>query len=363
MEESWGDLIQQLLWEMNPQTSYHASPRLFNKFDDTFIDSGSGGRAHGYGHYSADLKNKAQRYAIDKLGEIPVGRLPEGIDNLSIEELKQLKNNLLKKYPNWLQMDVPPGVNEELDNLFALDEYITQKEYHPDLKLNRGKVYTVNTPNKNFVLDLNKPFDEQGKYLQRAIDMMYKSDDIPNEVKNLWKELNRYDESDTKYVYNWLAENFGSKDVGPFASWEQQRFAGSPEASRIFNKYGIKGIKSVGRIDGPVNVTFSGKDIKMANTPLQRVLNRIPKETLGKMVSKAMSTPVGKTIGVGMTIGNEVNPLLMGYTIGELANMYNNRYGTKRDVDYDVYTYNKLKQVPTKITAPQKPRMYWTQGK
>lgn len=374
--ESWGDLAKQLWWEMTPQTNYHGTPKTFNKFDDSKFLTGEGAMAHGAGHYSADLLNTAKDYRGDSdwilkyNGNIFYTKeYPHLIDDIdyykslkidnNINELNRIRNQFidhLDTYNHWLDnyddiplkdraLDIKKSniidlINSAETRIHALDNL---DRYNIE-KVQGGNLYKVNVPNKNFMLDVSKPFDEQSKYIKEAIYKMFKGNDISEGVKDLWMGLNRFEQNDTRYIYNWLAEDIGDKmsEELHWADWNTQRKAGAPKASKIFDKYGIKGIRAVGRQDGGINVTFTGKNIKMANTIPQQIRNRIPVETLGKMARKLYNYPVVKggikfldMFGPSLMVPDVIkltHPQLYPYTNKEKQNMKNileRKYGIK----------------------------------
>lgn len=314
--DNWKSLFQQLWWETHPQTNYHGTPNTFSEFDDSKLLTGEGANVHGSGHYSARNKDVAEMYRdilsrnkneYDYIYEIDYKGHKftdndKGFDWRKYNSLKDIAygkttkdkevSRLLRNldfYKNEVSKD---AIKQYKDYIKFIKDVDTKEFNH----INKGNTYRVNVPNKNFMLDFTKPFDNQSKYVQDALYQMFKSDDVSKNVKDLWMELNRFKPEDTKYIYDWLAEDIGSNisDEFKWASFDTQRKAGAPKASEIFNKYGIKGISTTGRSDGPINVTFTGRNIKMANTPLQIVANRIPTQTLGKMANKAYNTPAVK---------------------------------------------------------------------
>lgn len=256
MQDNWGDLIKQLWWEINPQSNYHGSGAIFDRFDKSFRLTGQGANAHGYGWYSADDPMVGARYVIQKNKPITFNNYP----NITITELNNAYNN---------------GI---------------------DLKPKSKYLYNVNVPNLNYMLDVKKPMDHQSSYIIARLKNIYESSDIPVTTKESWKYL---DNSDTKYLYRFLAEDL-AEEIYPESRWFDENYRiklGSPHASDIFEKYGIKGIRTFGQQDGPINIVFADKDIKIANTPFQRFANRIPTQTLGKIAEKIMSNPVVKVGG------------------------------------------------------------------
>lgn len=395
MEESWGDLIKQLFWEMTPQTNYHGSQYTFDKFDDSKFLTGEGFAAHGPGHYSADLLDTAERYKkptvsvlkngnkiernlispnfVDRIKDTKIN-LPDIFDDQYKYELDRINNALEKatqKYNNGMKFYKPliERLETQLDFMNNMDDYSVSRS--------TGNLYKVNVPNENFMWKEGLPLSEQTPYVR---DAWYKNDfdyskllkyyDAGHDMEGItlpkdrkfWRAWNKsYDlygelRPSLKRIFN---DQMQSLDVP-----QQLKFLSrSGNLDKLSEAMGdIKGIRAIGNTDGPINITFSGKDIKMANTPWQQIKNRIPKETLGKMVTKAMNSPVAKGIGTGLAIANELNPLFFAYGLGEAANAWNTRYGKPINVAEHMKEYDKLKNIPMSITAPQKKQLYWTQG-
>ena len=273
MSESWKDLVEQLMWEMNPQDNYHGSGAIFNKFNKKFIGSGQGAKTHGYGLYSADDPITGARYVLEKGKPI---------------ELNGVETNKIADIYNAAQQGI-------------------------DIKLKSKYLYNVNVPNTNFLLDESLPLNKQSNYVQRAIRSL--ANDLPNKkfYINAPREI-MYNMGITdkgRDFYNDLVFLLGRQEKSPNGNWligdNRPRKHGEKRASELLNRYGIKGIRAYGLEDGPINVTFSDDNIRMANTPWQRFTNRIPKQTLGKMANKIITNPAFKSfvdaspaLGVGL---------------------------------------------------------------
>lgn len=338
MEERWSDLARQLMWEMNPQTNYHGTPYTFNKFNDANFLTGEGAMAHGPGHYSADFFDTAKWYKHpsvdifkgDTKVQDYVGHLRSFLERVQphiddIEYLEHEKKSLLRRLENAERSDVHmkkyKGIPTEgerlklqLDALDNLDKYRVQ--------YNQGNVYSVNVPNENFMWKEGLPLENQSEYVQRSIanrkpiDYTKYLSRNPEYAARILSELEDnklgrlaklfYEKSNYQNPsFNKKGFDLASRIINNLPINEQMKFLEYLDGKNydttqdMIKLYGdnVKGIRAVGNTDGPINVTFTGNNIKMANTPLQRFVNRIPTQTLGKMASKLYNTP-----GVKQTI-------------------------------------------------------------
>ena len=332
MEARWSDLAKQLMWEMNPQTNYHGTPYTFNKFNDANFLTGEGAMAHGPGHYSADFLDTAKWYkrpSIDifkndiKVQDY-VGHLRNFLERVQphiddAEYLEHEKESLLRRLENAKHSDVYmqkyKGIPTEgerlslqLDALDNLDKYRVQ--------YNQGNLYRVDVPNENFMWKEGLPLESQSEYVQRSIanrkpiDYTKYLSRNPEYTARILSELNDskltrlaklfYEKANYQNpTFNKKGFDLASKIINKLPINEQMKFLEYLDGKNydttqdMIKLYGddVKGIRAAGHTDGPINVTFTGKNIRMANTPMQRFVNRIPTQTLGKMASKLYNAP------------------------------------------------------------------------
>ena len=252
---TWKELAQMLMAETNPQTNYHGSGRLFNRFENSYINPKSS--AHGVGHYSADTPLTAGRYVV--------------------------------------QNGKPLFVNGQDIPIKTLNEYWALPE---STSVKSPYLYRVDVPNEYFMLDESKTLSQQSPYVKRAVQNIMR--DIPSrkfyvndpEFSIRFLKENNYS---GRTFYETLADLLGRQNKNIDGSWATINHSrlnhGNVRASALLHKYGIQGIKGAGLEDGLLNVTFSGNNIRMANNPLQRIVNRIPTQTIGMIGSKIMATP------------------------------------------------------------------------
>lgn len=321
MAESWKDLAKQLMWEMNPQDNYHGTPYTFKRFDDSKFLTGEGAMVHGPGHYSADYYSTASGYNPGEYTTLDIARSGNKTP-IHLKDSYKLKNNMnasknevvayLQKalrrnnkiVDEWLtysMVDEIPEAREVLENL---------KDYNVIKTRHTGNVYKVNVPNENFMWKERLPLSEQTPYVR---DAWYKNNFDYGKLLNDWSIDHDLEgirlPNDKKFwrVYNKSINHYGkikpilrrifSNQMQALDLPDQLKFlARSGNLDKLREAMGgIKGIRAAGNIDGPINVTFTGDDIRMANTPWQRFVNRIPKQTLSKMANKVITSPAFKS--------------------------------------------------------------------
>lgn len=330
MEESWKELAQQLLYEMNPQNNWHGTPYDFNKFNDSKWLSGEGFAAHGPGHYSADQFSTADTYNPHE-GYRVYNKSAKKYLEPTRYKVKSLMGSVdLNDIADWIDNylnsgEDSPYINKKIANSNSILKDILENPNNYEVRYEPyGNTYRVNVPNENFMWKEGVSLGGQTPYVRDAwyrnnfdyakllnylsVDHDTEGIKLPQD-KKFWRAFNKsYDlygelRPSLKRIFN---EQMASLDVP-----DQLKFlVRSGNAGKIQEAMGgIKGIRAIGQQDGPINVTFSGKNIKMANTPIQRVVNRIPTQTLGKMAKKLMESPAVR-IG-GKILEGSATPLMI----------------------------------------------------
>ena len=159
-----------------------------------------------------------------------------------------------------------------------------------------GKLFRVEIPNDDVLLDEQKPFDEQPKFVQEKLEKMFSRADTEQLLYVLSKNDSRFDEVYSDYCelldheqdeayaqeirqrYNHeLSRLIGSNTIpqallSSFASGQEiyksisdvfSQLRGDKEASLALNEVGIKGITYDGRQDGRCFVVFDDKAISI----------------------------------------------------------------------------------------------------
>lgn len=119
---------------------------------------------------------------------------------------------------------------------------------------NKGQVIEADIPEVNYLLDEQLPFDAQSSYVQKALKTMVKKENIQSEVlQNLDNNYSGHQ------IYRALSSSLRPKDASPLYVSKE----GDELASKLLEKYGIKGITYDGVQDGRCFVIFNDKDVKV----------------------------------------------------------------------------------------------------
>ena len=275
------------------QTAWTGSPSDYDVPSLDFIGSGEGAAAHGWGLYYAQRKDVAEEYR-ERLSTTGTDKnrniwTYEGKDynlifndkknKVEIENdngLKDYEKDLLVKFfdgtgkaENEIYDDVWFEISDKIeelesredneDNQKQLDFCYKQREIlenkgYPERKYKtKGQLFEVDIPEDDVLLDENKPFSEQSEKVQKAfkqlLDDRYFTDGSNkfNEFYELKQDLLQdiKDDMNGKFLYDVLA-----------------RYS-AETASKLLNKYGIKGITYEGQQDGRCYVIFDDKAVKI----------------------------------------------------------------------------------------------------
>lgn len=302
------------------QTAWHGSPNNFDNFMLSHMGEGEGAQVHGWGLYFAKNRDTAERYKVstgntanflvggkeyysngDWIYEAdgtpiehssPLSILAPFIDEDSTQE------SVLKDVDKYIKMDSAPdaseGEKQELERLKKAKEVLEGGRFSMKKPSENHRLYEVNIPDDDSLLDEQKSFSEQPEKVKRGIEQAFKSVD-DNLKENFVKRVLDYnDEGDVlgnNYVFDeYKAEHqnedgtvnytdffkeLDKKDYGVdgqaiydgFSSVGANFVKGfnDENASRLLNKYGVKGITYEGRTDGRCFVVFDDTAISMIN--------------------------------------------------------------------------------------------------
>ena len=310
---TWKELAQMLMAETNPQTNYHGTPYTFDKFDDSKFRTGEGNLAHGPGHYSADNIKVGESYRIPtkriynkSIGEFVDINPKEYANKLSGYKLK----DYLVNYLDYSKDGIMPGdyVTRSTVEKNPLAMEIINNPENYEIRINKGNLYKVNVPNEYFMWKEGLPLSEQSPFVR---DAWYRNNYNFGKLLDLWnidhdlegirlpkdhkfwrlinKNINLYSPD---YIRPSIRKIF-SNQMQALDLPDQLKFlTRSNNLDKLGEAMGdIKGIRAIGMTDGPINVTFTGNDIRMANTPWQRFVNRVPTQSIGMIGRKLMDVP------------------------------------------------------------------------
>lgn len=185
--------------------------------------------------------------------------------------------------------------HEEESRIRAIDA-VDPDKFNLDVQEPVGKLFRVEIPNDDVLLDEQKPFDEQPKFVREKLEEMFSRADTEQLLYVLSKNDSRFDEVYSDYCelldheqdeayaqeirqrYNHeLSRLLGSNTIPQallrsFASGREiyqsisdvfSRLRGDKEASLALNDVGIKGITYDGRQDGRCFVVFDDKAVSI----------------------------------------------------------------------------------------------------
>ena len=327
--------------EGHNQVAWHGSPFDFDSFDLGKIGAGEGNQAHGWGLYFAKNKKISEAYKsvfgykglsiniddkhytqneegdfVENNKEVEYGSpLSYALNQLIASEgdkkaaIKELRDNAKRRENSEIESAKTQG------EAFLKAADLLEKAKNVNT-LTGGKLYQVEVPENDVLLDEQKPFSEQPEKVKRGIEQAFKSVD-DNLKENFVKRVLDYnDEGDVlgkNYVfYEYKAEHQNEDETVNYADFFKEldkkdydvdgqaiydgfssvgaNFVNGfndENASKLLNKYGIKGITYEGREDGRCFVVFDDKAVKIIDKYYQDVKTDILGATTvdGRLIS------------------------------------------------------------------------------
>ncbi len=318
-----GSAFNQIVW--------HGSPHKFDEFSLAHIGTGEGAQAHGWGLYFAGGREVAEGYRrslstekttykgrpLEDLAKEYLQKFEKrrdeisNMEGVSAADKRKLVRDAQTEYANkstvityvniWGSVETvrKKMQNNGIDTFNdALDWY--EREIAPEVT-GGGRLFKVEIPDEDVMLDEQKAFKEQPKVVQdayveligkkslkqlmseaeqvggeRAAELARKvveapmldehvPDDVADEVIDSWAELERLigekltDEvNDLKSSYSELFEVTGLVMYRNLV----KKFGSPKAASLALNEEGVKGIAYDGLRDGPCAVVFDDKAVK-----------------------------------------------------------------------------------------------------
>lgn len=284
------------------QSAWHGSPYDFDKFDLEHIGRGEGVQAHGWGLYFAanrgtsskykEVLSESQGYTVRYKGHIYNA---DGVD----ESGQRTENKALRTIASMLRWEKgKKGLDEVEARIQKVKEEAKegssgQKLAEECLKLlhsgdfsfdrvTNGKLYEVDIPENDVLLDEQKKFSSQPLKVRKAITK-YIKDAFPQyhsaERDGEYilycgdEEVDRYDDEDAiqqavdennEFVQEVRDKKFGDiermtgRDI--YMAIEGNEHS-AHKASEVLNGYGVKGITYLGSMDDRCYVVFDDKSI------------------------------------------------------------------------------------------------------
>lgn len=310
------------------QSAWHGSPYRFDEFDLGEIGSGEGAQVHGWGLYFAEDQNVAigyreklgnlaeqseidydaveaykarfdngtpEREALDSVlevfrnfggeadGESSFAAYEATRDDIAdrkrdvegeianLEDLKEEGESIDENALEELKAELKQAELEEkiLDECFVVGESYT------------GRLFEVDVPENDVLLDEQKDFTEQPEKVQKTLMNLAQSlpdslfnphersydgdfnDKLSDDFESNWESLRP---TRKEFMRRLLSAESGKKiyEILSDALYSDEK------ASKILNKHGVKGITYYGREDGRCFVVFDDKAISVINKFNQR---------------------------------------------------------------------------------------------
>ena len=228
--------------------AFHGSPYQFDEFSDKAIGSGEGAQAYGYGHYLAEREGTAESYkhTVSEANTVfshPDQKFTEfgGARNFLERELKNkgfsddvsqeaadvvglglLDGGDLSNFEKFLQKNSPASLVDTPQSTY--NAYLAAIEVAKPIKVERSKGYMYEVlvdADDSDLLDFDAPVNQQPKVMKAFRDQVIDMEsDAPGEMRGMD-----------------LLRDLGRNSPGATSQYS------SPEAARLLQQAGFKGIK------------------------------------------------------------------------------------------------------------------------
>jgi hypothetical protein len=281
------------------QAVYHGSPHVFDKFALSAIGTGEGAQAHGWGLYFAGNKETAECYREKLSRGIPrpddvliydgkeylpgdKSIMREALDYVNDRGSKDKAARVLAKLKDdsefyakfWKDNEKYAAENkksaEHYAELLRIVEGLDPKKF----TFKKGKLYEVEIPENDVLLNEDKTFSEQPEKVKNAVLALAEDNEI---LPELTTQEGR-DNMTGRGIYESIARHFAylGTDQGGTAPIEiLNRTEYAKAASLELNKHGIKGISYDGHLDGECFVIFDDKAVDILNLYYQEAAGRM----------------------------------------------------------------------------------------
>ena len=311
LNQERGDVLYQRAW--------HGSPHIFDTFSTEHIGTGEGAQAHGWGLYFAGDRKIAEGYrnrlsdrsasinsVLDELDSSEVDVFSQYIDLDDYETFsKEIKrgafspktNELLRALEenDWLGYDSPVrAIRQALSPSLSNYEHTARLDRAVEAFDAEGRVFEVDIPDTDSLLDEQKMFSEQPANVQAAINKLQEKELTPYYFAGFVPK----ERKTGREIYDALISAYGS-----------------PKAVSLkLNEFGIKGITYDGVRDGRCYVVFDDKAIQTIdfyqNLANRNVVAEIEGTEFATEIDQAKSGKpsalIKKAVELIKTIGDEV---------------------------------------------------------
>ncbi|WP_428042716.1 hypothetical protein [Candidatus Avelusimicrobium fimicolum] len=290
------------------QAVYHGSPHVFDKFALSAIGTGEGAQAHGWGLYFAGNKETAERYREKLSRGIPrpddvliydgkeylpgdKSIMREALDYVNDRGSKDKAARVLAKLKDdsefyakfWKDNEKYAAENkksaEHYAELLRIVEGLDPKKF----TFKKGKLYEVEIPESELLLDENKTFNQQPKHVQDILLAEFKRAVANDGLEFAAEKTATFADTNARVLQNFI---YGEQMQG----WSlynglvsvRNAQTGLPDRADLgarfvsgwLNRIGIKGITYNGRQDGQCYVIFDDKAVDILNLYYQRAGQR-----------------------------------------------------------------------------------------
>ncbi len=242
------------------QPGWHGGAADFDSFDLTYLGTGEGAQAHGWGVYIAGNKQVAEGYREARASEVleydgklyPKGSTEQKALQLFQDMTVQVEDDIEpdeKDRDAWQEAKalLIDSINDgNLDGTFinSEEEKAAMLKFLENMDVTKvkeyqGKLYKVDIPEDKYLLDEQKTIAEQPEYIQDVVMDLLIDNGLHWPFDAEWMTGEKF--------YKRLANELGSPKA----------------ASQMLNKYGIKGITYEGQRDGRCYVVFDDKAVKI----------------------------------------------------------------------------------------------------
>ena len=283
--------------EVYYQAAYHGSPYEIDNISTDYVGTGEGAQAHGWGAYVAknidtgwEYRNRLNRNKDNdeaKVNGKELSKIYDALENQAnrtrdnkqaqkiYDKMALIEELMLNKSPEEI---IDNFSNEDMGDVSeALDWF--ENEIVPNLKYS-GSLLEVDVPEDKLLLDEDKTIKQREdggedlSVIKDALQEIVKDDEDGQLIDySLLKE--EEDEDGNPITHLWISniidENLTGKEIYGSISLAMRDAYGIEKGeadkltSQLLDKYGIKGIKYDGEVDGECCVIFNGDNIKTLN--------------------------------------------------------------------------------------------------
>jgi hypothetical protein len=290
------------------QAVYHGSSHVFDKFALSAIGTGEGAQAHGWGLYFAGNKETAERYREKLSRGIPrpddvliydgkeylpgdKSIMREALDYVNDRGSKDKAARVLAKLKDdsefyakfWKDNEKYAAENKKSAEHYAELLRIVEGLDPQKFTFKKGKLYEVEIPESELLLDENKTFNQQPKHVQDILLAEFKRAVANDGLEFAAEKTATLADTNARVLQNFI---YGEQMQG----WSlynglvsvRNAQTGLPDRADLgarfvsgwLNRIGIKGITYNGRQDGQCYVIFDDKAVDILNLYYQRAGQR-----------------------------------------------------------------------------------------